>query len=250
MRDAARTAGRNLHKRLWQPLAKHLRGAKTVLISPDEVLGTVPFAALPGSKEGIYLIDAVAVAVVPVPQLLPQMLSAVPKEKRLKLSLLVVGDVNFDSTQTAVASVTDRSAPRGALKGWPKLPATQAEAAAVKDSFTSLFEGGAVTDLRKDKARKTAVRQALSKSRYAHLATHAFFAPPALKSALADTRPGDSVGLFGREGDELLLRELEGAQRRARVDGIMTGGTYFVVCVLRSSPRSDQLHQDLARPSR
>jgi CHAT domain-containing protein len=230
-RGAATDAGRALHKRLWQPLAKHLSGAKTVLISPDGVLGVVPFAALPGSKEGSYLIEDVALAVVPVPQLLPQMLAPVPRERRLKPSLLVVGDVNFDSTQTAVASVVDRSAPRGALKGWPRLPATQAEAAAVKDSFTTLFEGGAVTDLRKEKTRKAAVRQALSKNRYAHLATHGFFAPPVLKSALADNRPGDRVGLFGREGvtgwHPLLLSglALAGANKEVKPgeeDGILT----------------------------
>jgi CHAT domain-containing protein len=229
--DAATASGRSLHSLLWQPLAKHLRGAKTVLVSPDGVLGTVPFAALPGRQEGTYLIEDVALAVVPVPQLLPQVLAAVPKEKRLKPSLLVVGDVNFDSTQTTVASAVDRSAPRGALKQWPRLPATQAEAAAVKDSFTSLFEGAAVTDLRKDKARKAALRQALPKHRYAHLATHGFFAPAELKSALADTRPGAGVGLFGQEGvtgwHPLLLSGLvlAGANKEAKPaeqDGILT----------------------------
>jgi tetratricopeptide (TPR) repeat protein len=230
-RGSAGGAGRNLHRLLWQPLAKHLGGVKTVLISPDGVLGTVPFAALPGRKEGTYLIEDVALAVVPVPQLLPQMLAPVPKEKRLKPSLLLVGDVNFDSSQTAVASADERSAPRGELQTWIPLPATQAEAAAVKDSFTNLFKAETVTDLRKGQARKTAVRQALVKSRYAHLATHGFFAPPALKSALADTGPGNSAGLFGREGvtgwHPLLLSGLvlAGANKEAKPgeeDGILT----------------------------
>src|SRR5262249_26210524 len=77
-RTSASAAGRTLHKVLWQPLAKHLGGAQAVLISPDGVLGTVPFAALPGDKEGRYLIEDVALAVVPVPQLLPPMLAPVP----------------------------------------------------------------------------------------------------------------------------------------------------------------------------
>jgi CHAT domain-containing protein/Tfp pilus assembly protein PilF len=230
-RGSASATGRALHKNLWQPLVKHLVGAQTVLLSPDGVLGTLPFAALPGSKEGSYLIEDVALAVVPVPQLLPQIMAPVPKEKRLKPSLLIVGDVNFDSTQTAVASVVDRSAPRGALKEWPKLPATQAEAAVVKDSFTRLFRGGTVTDLREGEARKAAVRQELQQHRYAHLATHGFFAPPALKSALADTNPGDSGRLFGREGvtgwHPLLLSGLvlAGANKEVKLgeeDGILT----------------------------
>jgi CHAT domain-containing protein/Tfp pilus assembly protein PilF len=199
-RGAAGAAGRNLHKRLWRPLAKHLVGAKTVLVSPDGVLGTVPFAALPGSKEGTYLIEDVALAVVPVPQALPPMLAPVPREKRLKPSLLVVGDVNFDSTQAVVASADDRGAPRGGLQGWGKLEATSAEADAVRGSFSRLFRSGKVTDLREGEARKAAVRQALSKSRYAHLATHGFFAPPELKSALTNEGRDGTTGLFGREG--------------------------------------------------
>jgi CHAT domain-containing protein len=230
-RDAAGTEGRKLHQVLWQPLAKLLGGAKTVLVSPDGVLGTVPFAALPGSKKGTYLIEDVAISVVPVPQLLPHMLAAVPKGKRLKPSLLVVGDVNFDSTQTVVASADDRGAPRSAQTSWGKLPNTQAEVAAVRDSFTRLFKSGAVTDLREGEARKAVVRQALTKNRYAHLATHGFFAPPELKSALADTRPGDSAGLFGREGvtgwHPLLLSGLvlAGANKEVKPgeeDGILT----------------------------
>jgi CHAT domain-containing protein/Tfp pilus assembly protein PilF len=230
-RGSASAAGRALHKELWQPVAKHLEGAKTVLVSPDGVLGTVPFAALPGRKEGTSLIEDVAAAVVPVPQVLPELLPPMPREKRLKPSLLVVGDVSFDSTQTMVASAAERSAPRSALQNWAPLPATQAEAAAVNASFTSLFKAGTVTDLRKGEARKTAVRQALVKCRYAHLATHGFFAPAALKSALADNRPDTSVGLFGREGvtgwHPLLLSGLvlAGANKEPKPgeeDGILT----------------------------
>jgi tetratricopeptide (TPR) repeat protein len=230
-RGGAGDAARKLHRLLWQPLAKSLSGANTVLISPDGVLGTVPFAALPGSKKGTYLIEDVAIAVAPVPQLLPQVLAAVPKEKRLKPSLLVIGDVNFDSTQTAVASADDRGAPRGGPNGWGKLEGTSAEADAVRGSFSRLFKGGAVTDLREEQARKAAVRQALQKSRYAHLATHGFFAPAELKSALAGQGPGSAAGLFGQEGvtgwHPLLLSGLvlAGANKEAKPgeeDGILT----------------------------
>jgi CHAT domain-containing protein len=199
-RATGSAAGRTPRQLVWQPLAKHLRGAKTVLLSPDEGLARLPFAALPGSKAGTFLIEEVASAVVAVPQLLPELLAPVPRQKRLEPSLLVVGDVNFDSTRTVAARVDDRGAPRGSLKGWGKLPNTQVEAAAVRDSFSDLFAGGKVTDLRKGNARKAAVRQALSKNRYAHLATHGFFAPPGLKSALAGAGRGGAAGLFGREG--------------------------------------------------
>src|SRR5205807_2668052 len=86
-------------------------------------------------------------ALVPVPQALPALLAPVPKEKRLPPSLLVVGDVDFDSAETAPAADTERGAPRGMPKGWKKLDGTQAEAAAVKDLFGQLFKKGILTAL-------------------------------------------------------------------------------------------------------
>src|SRR5262249_45158860 len=125
----------------------------------------------------------------------------------------------------------ERGAARGALKGWPRLPATQAEAAAVKDLFGQLFKKGTVTDLRQAEARKKAVREAMVKHRFVHLATHGFFAPPELKSALDDGGGGDPAGLFGREGlsgwHPLLLSGvvLAGGNREAKPgeeDGILS----------------------------
>ena len=102
-------AGQTLRKLLWLPLEKHVAEAKVVLLSPDGALAKLPFAALPGSKERTYLLEEVALAVVPVPQLLPEVLAPVAKDKRLKPSLLVVGDVNFDSTEMVAASADDRA---------------------------------------------------------------------------------------------------------------------------------------------
>ena len=83
--------------------------------------------------------------------------------------------------------------------------------------------------MREEDARKSAVRAALQKSRYAHLATHGFFAPEELKSALA-TRSGDErlFGLGGVSGWHPLLLSgvvLSGANKEAKPgeeDGILT----------------------------
>ncbi len=224
-------AAETLRKKVWLPVAKHLDGVKVVLISPDEALARLPFAALPGSKPGSYLLEEVALAVVPVPQALPSLLAPVPKDSGPEPSLLVVGDVNFDSPEVAGAGVDDRGAPRGPLSAWQRLANTRAEVSDVKDSFSRLFKGGAVTDLREEEARKKAVREALQKHRYAHLATHGFFAPAELKSALADERSGNMAGLVGQEGvtgwHPLLLSGLvlAGANRQPKPgeeDGILT----------------------------
>jgi hypothetical protein len=74
--------GATVRQLLWQPLEKHLHGAKVVLISPDSDLARVPFAALPGSKKGTYLLEEVVLAVVPVPQLLPELLAARPAAEK------------------------------------------------------------------------------------------------------------------------------------------------------------------------
>src|SRR5206468_4314748 len=55
-----------------------------------------------------------------------------------------------------------------------------------------------------DEATENAVRTEAPKHRWLHIATHGFFAPKQLKSALGppdkDERGGDSSGLFEREG--------------------------------------------------
>jgi CHAT domain-containing protein/Tfp pilus assembly protein PilF len=224
------TASARVKRRIWSPLEKHLAGAKTVLISPDGPLAALPFAALPGKKPGTYLIEDVALVVVPVPQLIPEMLKPVDKTKRLKPSLLVVGDVNYDRASSAVAKVDvgDRGAPLGVRREWGGLAATFAESAAVRKAFDGLFKGSPVTDLRKRAATKASVRKALSEVRYAHLATHGFFAEESVKSAVGEQKPD---AFFGREGvtgwHPLLLSGivLSGANKEPKEseeDGILT----------------------------
>jgi CHAT domain-containing protein/tetratricopeptide (TPR) repeat protein len=230
-RDQAE-AGLTLRRLVWQPLEKHLGGARVVLLSPDGALARLPFAALPGAKKDTFLIEEVALAVVPVPHLLPDLLERPPGNK-MKPSLLLVGDVDFASASTPrlAAGLGQRSAPRGALKGWGALPGTAREVAAVKAVFNERFADGRVADLRQGKASKLAVRQALTEHAYAHLATHGFFAPAELMSALAGKDHPDTFALFGKEGlsgwHPLLLSGivLAGANKEAKPgeeDGILT----------------------------
>lgn len=64
-----------LREELWLKVAKHVGDAKVVLYSPDGPLCRLPLAALPGKKPGTFLIHEHACAVVPVPQLLPDLLA-------------------------------------------------------------------------------------------------------------------------------------------------------------------------------
>src|SRR5262249_53304805 len=136
----------------------------------------------------------------PVPQALPETLKPVDKSRRLGPSLLVVGNVDYDKagTITRADKAGDRGAPLGVRRDWGRLPATFAEVASVSKSFSGLFEGGTITDLGKGKATKAKVREALGKVRYAHLATHGFFAAEDIKSAVGSEKQPDAF--FGREG--------------------------------------------------
>src|SRR5262249_25115344 len=58
-------AARLLRQKLWLPLEKALGGARTVLIAPDGLLCSLPFAALPGTRSGSYLIEEVALVQLP-----------------------------------------------------------------------------------------------------------------------------------------------------------------------------------------
>ncbi len=227
-RQGGSEAGAALKKLVWAPLAKHLEGAKVALVSPDGVLGTVAFAALPGSKEGSYLIEDVALAAVPVPSAIPAMVKPVRKEDRLPPSLLVAGGLRYEPGEgdaAAPAAEDTRSAPRSGRLAFAALPATSVEALSVRDSFERHFKGGRTTALTGGAATKAAVREALARVRYAHLATHGFFAPEAVRSA-ADGR-ADGEGKTPEGWHPLLLSglALSDANREPKAgeeDGILT----------------------------
>ena len=91
IQDPSRVADR-LVDLLWKPLAPALAGVSTLLVSPDGELCLFPMAALPGERPGSYLLDTMAVATVPVPQILVTGFPFDPSPP----SLLVLGGV--DST--------------------------------------------------------------------------------------------------------------------------------------------------------
>jgi CHAT domain-containing protein/tetratricopeptide (TPR) repeat protein len=237
-----------LRRRLWQPLEKYLDGVQTVLVSPDGALAQFPFAALPGRQPGSYLLEEVAIAVVPVPQLLPELLqgdarTAGTNAPRSSESLLLVGDVDYGAPAARLAATgTSRSAPRGRGAGGlpvhPRLKNTGDEAKAVQQYFQRRYPDGQARLLAESEATEEAVRQEAPKHRYLHLATHGFFAPPELHSTLGP--PPEPAGaaagpglddFFGRHGVSgfhpglLSGLVLAGANRPAQPDhddGILT----------------------------
>jgi tetratricopeptide (TPR) repeat protein/CHAT domain-containing protein len=183
---------------IWDKLQPHLQGAKTVLISPDGVTAQFPWLALPGEKPGTYLIDEVAIAIVPVPRLLPELLapSAPAIKQPQATSLLLVGDVDFsaDPGKPPESVGTNLVAARGGRPlHWQPLPGTRDEVAAIKATFQKQFGRISPEELTGAQATKNAVRMMAGNYQYLHFSTHGFFAPSEVKSALDANTPPDTT---------------------------------------------------------
>jgi CHAT domain-containing protein/tetratricopeptide (TPR) repeat protein len=166
--------GNQLRKRLWEPLAKHLAGVRVVLVSPDGPLNGLPWAALPGSKDGAFLVEEFAFVVVPVPQLLPELLRA-KSTRSADLASLVVGNIDFEAFPGAAREGKREN-------NFPALPGTKAEVAAVHELFRAAFAGRPASLLAgKDATKQSFVDRAPN---YSHLlvATHGFFLPEPARS--------------------------------------------------------------------
>ncbi len=233
---------RDLRKLVWEPLEPHLEGTATVLVSPDGVLGSVPLAALPGKKAGSYLIEDYTFAVVPVPRMLDTTAQTKPggTPAQPAPTLLLVGDVEYGGAAgkadpqvvSRTAAVTDRA---GLFADFTPLPSTGDEIAAIGRYYRRRFPDGKAVELDGPDATEDAFRRQAPKHRYLHLATHGYFAPETLRSALGPgpssrSRPGiDPLGgttIAGFHPGLLSGIALAGANRRPAPigadDGILT----------------------------
>jgi CHAT domain-containing protein len=160
-----------------------LQGVKTVLVSPDGPLNDLPWVALPGPQAGTFLLHEYAFAVVPVPQLLPELLrDSRPRDKQPP-SLLLAGAIDFGEAKAR------EGAPRsGVLPPVPvfrPLPGAESEVNDLRAQFEDAFPGAQPPKvMRKDKATKSAIVAAAQAHRFLHLATHGFFADGPEESAV------------------------------------------------------------------
>ncbi len=206
--DEAKQAGDQLRKQIWEPLLPHIGDAKLVFVSPDGVLGQMPFAALPGKAERSYLIEDHAIVMLPVPILLPKLMEREAGESKLlasssggKVTGLLMGDVDYDvASKTAPTTPTaepNSSAPlllanntisraRGDTTYQP-LAGTGPEIDAIAQLFRSHGDSADqnLIELRQRDATESAFRAAASSAQWLHLATHGFFAPADKKNALS-----------------------------------------------------------------
>ena len=178
-----------LRDKLWQPIAQHVAGAKVVLIAPDGSLCRLPFGALPSADGKKYLLEEAMIAILPVPQMLPELLAPRANRPADRLpSMLALGDVDFDGTQGLAKKTAEtptwRRTRTGEAMNWERLPGTKGEILAIEDAFTKAIPMGKLSILREALATEAEFRKQAPKFEYLHLATHGFFAPKEVKSAL------------------------------------------------------------------
>jgi CHAT domain-containing protein/tetratricopeptide (TPR) repeat protein len=198
-----RAAAARVARLVWAPLQPHVPArAHSVFLVPDGILTSVAWAALPGRKPGGILLEEYALSTLPHGEFLVDALSD-PVGKRPSGTLLAVGDVAYDRAG-------------GAKLAWPSLPGTARELAGI----LSLAGDRPVTVRRGARASTSQLLTDLPQARWAHLATHGFFANEHVRSALRLAekdyergRRGERVGAGARSPLALSGLVLAGANR-------------------------------------
>jgi CHAT domain-containing protein len=182
--------GRELRRLLWDPLEPSLAGIETVLVSPDGVLAQLPWGALPGRKPGTYLVEEQSIAVIPVPQMLPEILQQQPHSGP-PASLLVAGDIDYGGDPGVPQ---DLLAHRGAVGRqrdgrwlqFGKLDNAQSEMASIERRYRKEVRDGDELSMDGVDATEAAFREQAPQHAWVHLITHGFFAPPEWSNRLSD----------------------------------------------------------------
>jgi CHAT domain-containing protein/Tfp pilus assembly protein PilF len=219
--------GQRLRDLVWEPVEKRFPvSVQTVFVAPDGELTQLPWGALPGSGPDRVLLDDYALALVPHGPFLLEQLTPPPARAAGRppapLGLLLVGGIRYDD-QPAAAIAANRGAEEVVAQPvtWGYLPGTEAERRLLENLLATT--GPKVTaSLGGAAASAARLRQELEQARYAHVATHGFFADRQFRSVLQlDPR------LFERrlsgEGN-ILERRGEGARSPLVLSGLVCAG--------------------------
>jgi CHAT domain-containing protein/tetratricopeptide (TPR) repeat protein len=191
----ASPAAEVLRRTVWEPLARHFPpGTTTVLIAPDGELTAVPWGALPGDRPGAVLLEQFALATVPHAPFILDRLTAPVRSPGAGDLVLAIGGVDYDGAPRPLgdpAARTDLLAlhraetergrgPDGDGGGSKPLPGTGREVEAV----AKLAAPRPLLRLEGAEAGTARLLRELPKARWAHIATHGFFADPKVRSIL------------------------------------------------------------------
>jgi CHAT domain-containing protein/tetratricopeptide (TPR) repeat protein len=116
------SAGASLAALVWAPLQQHIPAGSKVLVCPDSVVALVPFACLPGTTAGTFLLEDYEFTYVATAADLVR--RAAPMTRGNECRLLAIGDVDYGER---LASAERRDAARD----FPPLPGSAAEVEAI-----------------------------------------------------------------------------------------------------------------------
>jgi CHAT domain-containing protein len=200
---AERQAAAALDRLVWAPLREALPAdLKTVYLAPDSQLSQVPWGALPGKKPETVLLDECAVCLVPHGPFLLEHLQDRSRERGGD-TLMAYGGINYDQAPDALSRHDDVRGPLLSEKKrlhWGELPGTVRE----QEQIVALA-GKALKDppiIRSGRSASTKhLEEDLPQARYAHMATHGFFADAAFRSAIQiDPKLFEYRGVLDRRG--------------------------------------------------
>ncbi len=169
---AHHAAASRLRRAVWDPLIAHLGGVTRTFVVPDGLLNVVNLAALP-DRSGRYLLEG------------PSVIHYLSTERDLMAdsyatssrSLLAVGGPAFGDRSPSVAATTPVRRSSCGLTDrlhFVELPGSRREVAEI-GRFWRARSPGEATLLVGRAATERAVKQALTKRRVIHFATHGFF---------------------------------------------------------------------------
>jgi CHAT domain-containing protein/tetratricopeptide (TPR) repeat protein len=230
-----REAAEQLRKRVWDPVARHLRGAPVALIVPDGAINLVSFATLPAPDER-YLVEAG-----PLIQYVSaeRDLARLARPEAAGRGLLALGGPDFDGSAAPMPSGqpltrgSTASCESFASMRFAPLQASRQEAEEISDLWGKGVpsERALTVALTGAEADEASFKRLAPGRRILHLATHGFFAQDRCPSALSQRRRDPAAEALA--GDNPLLLSglaLAGANRRSGAavgkgsgeDGILT----------------------------
>jgi CHAT domain-containing protein len=191
---AERAAARAFARLVWEPIRAALPAdCRALYLTPDGALAQVPWAALPGRKPGTVLLDEYALCLVPHGPWLLEHLREKPARGGGD-ALLAYGGIDYQGAPAPAARgrgprelelVGDAAlrVPAGKRLHWAALPGTARELERVVALARMALKDPPI--VRSGTAASTdQLLENLPKARYAHLATHGFFADPRFRSYL------------------------------------------------------------------
>jgi CHAT domain-containing protein/Tfp pilus assembly protein PilF len=186
-----RGAAAVLARLLWEPLRAALPAdLRTVYVAPDPRLTAVPWGALPGKAPDSVLLDECAVCLVPHGPFLLERL----REKaagRAGDRLVAYGGIDYAGGPAPTPARDDVRGPQLSEKRrlrWADLPGTAREREQVVALATKRLREPPIARSG-PRASTRQLEEDLPRARYAHLATHGFFADREFRSAL-QVEPG------------------------------------------------------------